>query len=262
MSLHNRTILITRQHEQAAALVSEVERRGGHAVLVPMIRIIPPETWVACDRAIRRLQEYRIVVFSSGNAVRSFYTRCAAIGVTPPSSDWQAAFAVGEKTLEAIEQFGVRVEGVPERYSASDMADLFSRKDVRGMSTLIPRGNLGREVIAQALREQGAVVDEVVVYRTVGPDPQDVASLPQRVTGCEFDVVTLASPSAARNFATLLPDDVLRDLARHTKIAVIGPTTREAVVALGLPCDIVATQATAQGLVDAIENYFGQDETL
>jgi uroporphyrinogen-III synthase len=77
-----------------------------------------------------------------------------------------------------------------------------------------------------------------------------------RVLNGEFDVLTFASPSAAANFAALCGPDDLAGVRRRAKIAVIGPTTADAVRNAGLPVDIIAGEATAAALVRGIEEYY------
>ena len=165
-------------------------------------------------------------------------------------------FAVGPATAAKIGNYGLSVEGVPDRFSAADLARLLSRSGLQGANILIPRGNIARGELARSLRDDGANVDDVVVYNTAGPDPDQVASLGQRLESREFDAVSFASPSAVNNFITVLPAGLLRHLKQCTAIAVIGPMTEKALEAAGLKADIVAAAATARGLVDAIAEYF------
>jgi uroporphyrinogen-III synthase/uroporphyrinogen III methyltransferase/synthase len=72
----------------------------------------------------------------------------------------------------------------------------------------------------------------------------------------EFDVLTFASPSAAVNFGTLFRAEELRAVPDHARIAVIGPSTADAVRVLGLEADIVARESTARGLVHSIDEYY------
>ena len=64
-ALHGISILVTRAAGQAEQLVRLIEERGGTAVVVPTIEIVPPAGWEACDRAIERLSAYDGVLFTS-----------------------------------------------------------------------------------------------------------------------------------------------------------------------------------------------------
>jgi uroporphyrinogen-III synthase len=95
-------------------------------------------------------------------------------------------------------------------------------------------------------------VTRVAVYRTLPAEP-DEATLAELVRG--VDVVTLASASAARSFASAAAGRDWPWLASAT-IACFGPVTAQAALACGLPVHIVAGESTADGLVEALQGYF------
>jgi uroporphyrinogen-III synthase len=119
---------------------------------------------------------------------------------------------------------------------------------------LLPRGQLAGELLVEELQSHGAVVEPIVVYNTVRPDGPDIRAITGRLMNHEIDVVTFASPSAVYNFVEMMEESSISDVFKHTRIAVIGPTTEEAVRAVGLQADIVAHQATSEGLAEAINN--------
>lgn len=256
MSLTNKTVLITRQAEQAVDLVAALVRRGATAVVIPMIRIIDPERWDACDEVLRSHASFDAVAFTSANAVRQFFERARALGVSKETWANKKLYTVGEQTANEILRRGMAVEPLPESYSARALVEVLQRKDVRGLRIVLPKGNLGKEDLMQALKEMGADVRPIEVYRNAPPERSAGEEVRRRVLKNEFDVITLFSPSAAEHFARAVqPALVSRGKA---KIAVIGPTTRTAVRRMGFPVDIEAKTSTALGLVEAIEEYFGR----
>jgi uroporphyrinogen-III synthase len=164
---------------------------------------------------------------------------------------------VGKKTCQELEQRGLPVSYVPERFSAQSLSEHFSGPDVTGKRFLWPRGNLGRDELADALRERGALVDAVTVYTTTAVEDDTSETIMQQLADGEIDIITFASPSAAVQFAKFIPPGTLAQYRHRAKIAVIGPTTEKAVIELGFSADIVAQESTAKGLVDAIEKYLG-----
>ena len=69
----------------------------------------------------------------------------------------------------------------------------------------------------------------------------------------KIDIATFFSPSSVRNFLEILGVETVQ----HALIAVIGPTTAEAVKEAGLEVNIVAKQQTAESLVHGIVEHFG-----
>jgi uroporphyrinogen-III synthase len=256
MTMRGRTILVTRQREQAGEMIREIGLRGGNAVVIPMIATAPPPSWAECDAAIGRLGAFDVIAFTSVNAVESFIGRAHVLGVPPAALARLPAVAVGDATASALERSGVTVMLVPGEFAGSSLASALG-DSLSGKRVLFPRGNLAREAVPGALREKGAVVETVTVYVTSGPEGIDAERFVRRVLSGEFDVVTFASPSAAVNFGGLFRAEDLKAVPDHARIAVIGPSTADAVRALGLQADIMARESTSGGLIRGIEEFYG-----
>ena len=65
----------------------------------------------------------------------------------------------------------------------------------RGLKVLLPRADIGREVIADELRKRGAEVTEVVAYRTVvvEPEREGEPDIYRMLLERRIDVVTFTS---------------------------------------------------------------------
>ena len=256
MSLKGRTILVTRQFDQAAEFVAEIEAHGGRAVVIPMIQISDPESWAACDIALDRIREHDAIIFTSVNAVQRFLGRVAEKKVSSSALSTLDVYAVGRRTELELKRHAISVRFVPEDFSSDELGMFLLARGVRGKRFLIPKGNLGREDLANRLMDAGADVEVVDVYQNRPPGTASLADVKQRFLENEFDVVTFASPSAAKNFAMAVSPEMFGQLQRRTRIAVIGPTTKEAVLKLKFDVDIEAEKSTAHGLVDAICIFF------
>jgi uroporphyrinogen III methyltransferase/synthase len=256
MGLEGRTILVTRLREQSVEFIAEIEKRGGRAVLLPMITIQDPESWEDCDRALLQIKTYDTLIFTSTNAVEKFFQRCTLRGVEPIVFRRYDVYAVGEKTKQAVEEKGLQVKAIPDQYSSVSLAEYFQGRNLTGKRFLYPRGDLGKADLAKSLIQQGASVDPVVVYRNTGPNEVDAEQVYGKLVMGEIDVVTFASPSAAINFAKLFPPARMASMDKRIRIAAIGPTTEEALKNLDMQVDILARQSTVGGLVDAIQQYY------
>jgi len=258
LSLQGKTILVTRQKEQSAEFVTEIEHSGGRALVVPMIQIANPDSWGECDRALDRIESYQALVFTSINGVNGFFGRSDERKIPPERFRSLHIMAVGKRTRESIEQRGYDVHMIPETFSARSLINAVQRSDVEGKSILAPRGNLGRDEVQVGLENLGAVVEPIVVYRNVKPKEDDGRQLWNSIRRKEIDVLTFASPSAVVNFSTFVSARQLRSLGWALPIAVIGPTTRDAALKRGYDVAIMGTEATVKGLVQSIAGYFEQ----
>src|ERR1700704_5995515 len=108
--------------------------------------------------------------------------------------------------------------------------------DVKGLKVLLPHADIGREVIAEELRKQGAEVTEVIAYRTViaEPEREGEPDIYRMLLDRRIDVVTFTSASAVRNFVKVMGAEPAADLLRPTIVASIGPVTAEAASQSGI----------------------------
>ena len=97
-------------------------------------------------------------------------------------------------------------------------------------------------MLPDALRERGAQVDVLALYRTLA-EPLDDA---QRAAALGCDYATFTSASSARYFA-----DAAGSLS-GPRIASIGPATSAALRELGHEPDVEADPHTPDGLVEAL----------
>ena len=237
--LAGKRVVVTRPRAQAAALAEKLAGQGAVPIIFPMIEITPMDDCRPLDAALRQLDQYDWIIFTSVNGVTAVWDRLDAA--------WPAALriaAVGPATARALAARGANAAFMPDEYVAEALAAGLG--DVAGQRVLLPHAELAREALADVLRGRGATVDELPVYRTLpaAPDPQGLAEQQRGV-----DAITLTSASAARNFARLAP-------AAPAVVACIGPVTAAAAREAGLPVRVVAAEYTLDGLVAALGDYF------
>jgi uroporphyrinogen III methyltransferase/synthase len=259
--LSGKRILVTRPREQAAELVERLEAMGAEAIEAPMIRILPPDDYAPLDVACARAGTFDWIIFASANAVDVFMERLLG---TP--SDLRALggvklCVVGGATAERLRHYGLKVDLIPHEYRAESVVRALSEAvDVRGLRVLLPRADIGREVIADDLRKMGADVTEVVAYRTVvaEPDREGEPDIYRMLLDRRIDVVTFTSVSAVRSFVKMVGAEPAADLLRATLVASIGPVTAEAAAQCHIETTILPPQYTVPALVDAIVEHFAK----
>ena len=257
--LFGKRILITRPREQAAEFVHQLEALGAQPIEAPMISIAPPADWGPLDEVCRRGGEFDWIVFSSGHAVDAFMTRLLASPLDLRSLNGTRLCTVGPATGERLARFGLKVDLIPAESRAEAVVHAIAEAGpVSGQKVLLPRGDIGREVIGDELRKRGADVTEVIAYRTVSLDfERDGApDIYRMLLDRNIDVVTFTSPSAVRNFVELLGPEPAADLLQSTVVASIGPVTAEAATQYKIHSTIVPPQYTIAALVDAIRSYY------
>jgi uroporphyrinogen-III synthase len=251
--LKGRRVLITRAKEQSDEFAHALEQAGATVAYFPTIEIVPPDSWIECDRAIRSLHDYHLLVFTSVNAVENFLSRAPTVdGWSLSTIRRNTIYAVGEKTKGALEAHGCKVEDLPWKATAEELGRLLGRMEMQGKRVLLPRGNLGTQLLPKLLRQYGAIVDEVVVYQTGKPESPNVEPVQRLLDRKEIDAVTFFSPSSVRNFTDLISSEKLNGVA----VAVIGEVTANAAQRAGLKVDVVAAKASSESMVSSLAGFF------
>jgi uroporphyrinogen III methyltransferase/synthase len=249
MELRGRTILITRAATQSEDLRTGLEAIGARVIECPAIEIVPVEDWTEVDRAASQLGTYDWLILTSTNAVTHFMERLRALGLTCNVS----IAAIGAGTAARLAACNLTPSRIPTDFSAEGLLELFEQ-GLTGVRILLPRAEVAREILPDELRRRGATVDVVSVYRTVKPSGS-LTGIRETLAGGKIDAVVFTSPSAIRNVAEALGENLVSSLG-SIPIAVIGPVARDAVEATGLRVEIVPGRATIQDLIEAIRSYF------
>lgn len=252
-TLTNKRILITRTRHQASDLAAQLEALGATTVLIPTIEIIPPPSFNALDAALTCLRTYDWLLFTSANAIEAFHRRAQFNHITQLP---RKIAVIGPATLRAANAIGLTVDLVPPQYIAESLAAALL-PEAPGKSFLLVRAAEARDHLPETLTAAGATVTIAEAYRNQVP-PDSIPVLQQLFAHPETypDAITFTSASTARNLVTLLeaanlvlPETIVR--------ASIGPITSQTLRDLGYPPSVEASEPSVEGLVRAMEIYFG-----
>ena len=235
-------ILVTRPERQAEGLVQAIDSLGGTAIRFPVIEPRPlPQADVIATAETLQIPDIAILV--SGNAVRYGlrYVGDAAVA------------AVGPATALSIEKSGREVDiRSPDGFNSEQLLATPELQNVAGKVIRIIRGNGGRELLASALRERGATVEYLEVYRRVLPeyDAAEITAICDRWANGDIDVVTIMSVETLRNLVELLPAEGLEYLG---KTRLVTPASRVIKAANGRFPGIPTTLASGPQAGDMAE---------
>lgn len=251
--LFGKTFVVTRARTQASALTARLEAEGAKVLEVPAIRVADPEDFGPLDTALSHLQDYTWIVFTSANGVDRFFERLRSQRLDARALAACRVAAIGSATADTLDAFGIRADLVPPSFKAEDLTDALLPRLHPGDKVLLARAAVARNVLPDALRAAGMIVDVVPVYRTVA-DCENKEELLQALRDKAVDAVTFTSSSTVTNLLDSLGDD--KDLLADIPLAVIGPVTAKTCVAAGLQPAVTADTYTIDGLVTAIQAYF------
>ena len=265
MPLFGMRVLVTRTPEQAAPMASALRAAGARPVLAPMIRLLPAEDTAPLDRALGELEGYDAIVFTSANALRFTLQRAIEIGADAALRSGSIRIVCGgAQTARAAVEAGLPVHFVPATGKRSGvrgsgdaeelLAQLSAHLELPGRRFLLPRSEIGRELLEKGLARRDAEVDAVVAYRNVAPSEDRAAELRGWLERGELDVLSFASPSAVRHLLEVVGNSG-REAIKRCMLAAVGPTTARVLEAEGFSVDVVPDWPDGRELVAALARH-------
>jgi uroporphyrinogen-III synthase len=222
---HTAQVLVTRPKGRGTALRQLLRQAGAQVTEVPLIGFEPT------GERVPPLRRGDILVVTSATVVPFLEAQPEGVEVA----------AVGPRTAHALESAGIRVSVTPRRALSSALVSALG--SLEGRRVVYPRAEVVPRTFEASLRQSGARVQSVAVYRTVLPAGTSLK-------GIWADVVTLASGSAARHYAQL-------GGIEGSRVAAIGPSTAQVCADLGIEVHAVAAEHTSEGLAAAALSLIG-----
>lgn len=248
--LLGKRIGVTRPEHQSDAVIDQLLALGADPISMPLVEIQPIDDWSHVDAAIDRLETFHWLIFTSANGVDAFLGHLWNRGNDMRRLAKTKIAAIGPATADRIANYRLRTDLLPADFCAEGLVEALSSA-VPGTNVLWAGADRGRDVLIDGLTKAGAAVEKLVAYRNC-----DVESLPPHcidiILRGEMDWIALSSPSIARAFARLLPQEARSLLGSRTRLASISPITTAAALDVGLPISAEAATFTWPGLIDAI----------
>ena len=260
--LHGRRVLVARAAEQSAETADAFVDEGAAVVEVPMIRIADASQPDALPRALRSLAAGRfdVVAFTSANGVSRTFAGLRALGLDARAFGRARVVAVGPETARVLSTEGIIADAVATEHRGVAVVDAIAALPglaLAGCSILLPRAEVAGAALPAGLAARGALVEDVAVYRTLGPTEEDRERLRALWSTGAIDAVLLTSGSTARGIAEALGGDLL-PLPPGLVVASIGPATSEVARALGMPVHVEASVYTVDGLRESLRDHYRQ----
>jgi uroporphyrinogen III methyltransferase/synthase len=256
--LFGKRVVVTRSRDQASVFAERLIDRGAAVVELPSIDVVAPESWAELDDAIKGLDSYHWLIFTSANAVKFFFRRLRETGGDIRSLKGIQICAVGPKTAEALEEYSLRADLVPAEFKAEGVLAALGGVQVKGRRFLIPRAKVAREVIPDRLRELGAEVTVATAYENVMPRA-DADRVRKLFREKKIAAVTFTSSSTVNNFVEMVGKSEYKSLMHGVVVACIGPVTAKTAEEYGMTVDIMPKDYTIPALVEAMVEYYRKE---
>lgn len=230
-------IVVTRPRDQAARLAGCITAAGGKPLLFPLLEIEAVFDEPALHAQVSRLKQADLAIFISPNAVRY---GMAAIRATGGLSASLKVATVGQGSARALQELQIdHVIAPTERFDSEGLLALPELQNVAGQHVMIFRGNGGRELLGDTLRQRGATVEYITCYQRSKPgfDPESLLEAAP-------DAITVTSSEALDHLWEML------DASSRMKLSI---------TALFVPHQRIAEAAKRQGWQHVIVTGSGDD---
>jgi uroporphyrinogen-III synthase len=246
-------LLLTRPAEESYALAQVLSEEGVFSSSLPLLEIEPLPVSQENRSIIYNLAAYCAVIVVSKPAARLGLERVDEVWPQPPMQKW---FTVGAATAQILDDYGLHVF-FPERGDDSEaLLDLPQLQQAISSTydpkVLIMRGEDGRELLAERLREQGVSVDYLPLYRRKLPHYVDL-DLPQRVMAERLNGLVVSSGQGFQHLRELAAD-AWPALARLT-LFVPSPRVAELARDAGALTVVDCRGASASALLAALRKH-------
>lgn len=236
--LSNETVVFTstKKSDEPFTLVRHF---GGIPISLPLIQT--NEISQATDRErLIEAKDYDWLIFTSQSAVSSFAAKLQRNHIYAKDFNVHVA-AVGDKTAQALEAIGFRVDFIPDVFSADVFVKQFNPKG-KSLRALFIRGNLAGRLISTEL---SLTVNNWTVYETL-PERTSAARIVELAKSTESLTILFASPSAVAVFEEQVAPEI--GWTGFT-IGAIGHITERALEKVGAPVHVIPDTYTLPELV-------------
>ncbi|HEX4758330.1 MAG TPA: uroporphyrinogen-III synthase [Terracidiphilus sp.] len=248
LPLAGRRVLVTRASHQAGDLSDGLRALGAEPVQVPILEIQPPADFAPMDDVLRHLHRYHWMILTSANTVRALSERAEELGVSLAVAASVKVAAIGEATAAAAYKAGLAVALIPENYVAESLIQALSAQ-ISGQQILLARAAIARDVIPDALRAEGAIVDVVDAYRNVMPE--SAPGQLRRALAAGIDATTFTSSSSVIHLADAARAAGIEFPFARVPAISIGPITSRTLRDLGWEPAAEAAPSDIAGLIKA-----------
>ena len=252
LPLFGQRIVVTRRKEQAGSFAARLTQLGADVLEVPTIKITEPLEKMAIVDALLEINSYDWLIFTSANGVTAFFDMFFKRFQDLRDLGGARIAAVGPKTAAKLRELHLQVDLQPEEYIGKKIVAEFKKfQDIENVKMCLFRAEVANKDLPDALMEEGAIVDDIAIYRTVA-ETEDRTGAAARLLAEGADWVTFTSSSTVEHFHARFDLPKLVKQFPQLKLASIGPETSKAIVALGLKPTLETKEHTTDGLIAAL----------
>ncbi len=271
MSILEGKVIAVLEARRAGEMASLITRHGGVPYSAPALKEVPLDNRGDVSTFIQQLVggQVSLVIFLTGVGTRALLEAAADIGRLDEvlaALEQMTVVARGPKPVAVLRQYKVRIDMVPpEPNTSQELLEMIKPLDLRGKTVAMQHYGQPNVFLRDALKEIGANVLEVSLYRWELPDDQGpLMQFLEDVQRGKLHVVAATSQVQVHNIFRLArkfkQENVLRDVLNNSvAVAAVGPVCSRAWEEWGVKVDIIPEHPKMGHLVLAIGEYLQKD---
>ena len=215
-----KNVLVLGNHPDRYAYLGNVVHRR-------IIDCVALEDNTHVDAMLDTIPDYDWIVLTSVNSAKFLFERLFAQGKDVRILGSVKIAAIGKSTAKRLKEYGLQADLIPDTESGKGLLDAFQALDVTGKRMLLPRAEIATDELPDGLEHMGALVEKLVVYKTVDIEPDDV----------DFDYIDhilFTSGSTVKAFIRYFGE-----VPKHVKVYCLGQPTLNVANDHGIQGDIV-----------------------
>ncbi len=261
LPLYDKRIIITAPRNYAARLSEQIIKKGGLPILMPTIETCFLENFAELDAALKKIDRFNWIAFTSRNGIEAFFQRFQDLGLFPSVLQNCRLSAIG-KDAERLAAFGMKVDLIPKEPSPQGIiTELAKISDIANKNILVPVPKV------VGVPEPDIIPNFITGLQNLG---MSVTRVPTYITRCinkniyevelsliregKIDVIAFSSAAEIAGFLQMVTS---KEDYEQSVIACFGPYTAANAKKLDVNVSIVAKNYSSfAGFAEAIADFF------
>ncbi len=249
MNLNGLRVLNTRPLEQGKVLTKAINAANGVSIELPALNIEPTsDIWLDDFLKLNNINQ---AIFISANAINYFYQKLKEHNLILPSTI--KITAIGKASADALLKWNVHVDNLPKIANSLNLLQLSNLQEIKNQTILLIKGEGGLELIEAKLKERGANLISLALYKRSLPkiSLQQIQSIWH---DDKVDLILFTSQQAMQSIFTLFGIDG-KDWLCNKPCLVISDRLADFAKKLGVKKVIVSPYDM---VINTLEQYAGQ----
>lgn len=160
-------VLVTRPKETISSMAHKLRLLGAEVLELPAIRTEPLEDQSLLKEALKELDSYQWIAFTSPIGVKVFFDEMKQNSVEVRKLGACKNCFLEKEQRKALEERGLFVDLMPAVFDGDSLGKALCEACEGTEKILIPRAKIGgKEILAQLAKKPGLIVNDVPTYDT------------------------------------------------------------------------------------------------